>query len=354
VTFEAGALGRLGIGCELEVNLWEGWYVDLGLARVEGADWMSHVSAGFTVLGVEWQHRFDAKAPSHALLLEVRLPIGLWWFFVGRKSDTRTIAEVRARAASQPPPPPAAAGALGSAHAVPAPATRQPKLPLVMPAPDDPPPPVMPAPAAPPTAAGAQAQATPAGAATPTGTGLDDAELERAEAAASAPKGPTRSQREQIDQAAAEARSAQQRGDHVAAIAALERAYAIYPEPSLLLQLAEAEEASSSLLRAIATLRKFLSQADPASKPPVQTRIDAIQRRLPQLRLELSAAHGDELVELDGKLERGATLGYDVPLDPGPHHLVLFRTGQPLAEREFTAEESKLIRIAIDLARPAL
>jgi hypothetical protein len=84
VSGEVGGLGGLGAGLELEVNHFGGGFLRGGLLRVRGGDTMSQLALGFTVLGLEWHHRFDSPR-SDAVLFTVRLPIGIWWFLLARE-----------------------------------------------------------------------------------------------------------------------------------------------------------------------------------------------------------------------------------------------------------------------------
>jgi hypothetical protein len=141
-------------------------------------------------------------------------------------------------------------------------------------------------------------------------------------------------------------------------VAALQRAYMLHADALVLLQLAQAELAQGRLLLAANDLRRFLDTArtPEAQKARVtaQSQLAAVERRLAHLRVELSGTMGDEQIELDGGVEVGATLGYDVALDPGEHSLVLLRHGQPLARRSFKAAEAELVRLSIDATKPEL
>jgi hypothetical protein len=301
ISFEVGALGQLGVGCELELNAWRGFFADLGFARADGKQWMGHLSLGYTVFGIEWQQRFSDARPNHALLFEVRLPLGIWWRLVGRNSEQRSAVQARQ------------AQALSPARTVPPTAAASP-LPLVRaPSADQPP-------------------------------------------VAAESIGPSEADRAELAQAQAEAERETQRGNHAAAAAALQRAYMLHPDARILLQLAQAELAQGRLLLAAKDLRRFLDTARTpqaqAERVTAQSQLDGLQRRLAHLRVELTGAMGDEQIELDGVVEAAATLGYDVALDPGEHSLVMLRHGQPLARRSFKAAEAELVRVSIDATTP--
>jgi hypothetical protein len=77
---ELGALAERGVGAELEVHHFGGLWAQVGGSRVLRSQWMGHLTFGFAVFGVEWQHRFGEN--SNALLFLLRAPIGLWWFLL--------------------------------------------------------------------------------------------------------------------------------------------------------------------------------------------------------------------------------------------------------------------------------
>jgi hypothetical protein len=96
LTLELGGLAELGVGGELELNHFGGLFGQLAFARVEDDAWLSHVAVGYTIFGVEWQHRFAQARADDALLFCVRVPLGLWWFLV--RHDDEEDERMKARA----------------------------------------------------------------------------------------------------------------------------------------------------------------------------------------------------------------------------------------------------------------
>jgi hypothetical protein len=80
VTGELGGLASRGVGAALEVNHFGGPWIRAGASYVRGDAIMSRASLGFAIFSVEWQHRFRAWEPDDALMFQVRIPIGIWWF----------------------------------------------------------------------------------------------------------------------------------------------------------------------------------------------------------------------------------------------------------------------------------
>jgi hypothetical protein len=132
ISGELGALARRGLGVELEINHFGGVWLQGGFERVRGDDWMTHATLGFSVVGVEWQHRFNDR-PDNALLFVVRAPLGIISFLL--HDDARRTREQRERQKGAPPPqlpppvvpppqaaPPAPAAPPPTTQAVPVPA----------------------------------------------------------------------------------------------------------------------------------------------------------------------------------------------------------------------------------------
>jgi hypothetical protein len=304
MTLEVGALAGVGLGGELEVNRFDGIYANVGLARIEHDHVMGHLGLGYLVFGVEWQHAFSGGRPSDALLLEVRLPVGYWWATTGRKkARSAPSSAALARPGAVRPPLPAAAQPIG-------PRSEQTDA-------DTPP-------------GSASAEPAAEGGASELADGAS-AELLL-----------------QRQHALDDATRAHDAGDHGAELAALERAYSLQRDPQLLLRIADASLAQSRLVPAAAALERFLDTViEPSASreaPAVRARLATLVQRIPKLRLSLTNAHGDERVEVDGRAEPGALLGYDVRLEVGEHRVTVQRGAQRLVDEGFSAREHELIR----------
>jgi hypothetical protein len=288
VTLELGALGRFGLGGEFELNFGRGFFGNVGVARVEGNPWMSHVGVGFMIFGLEWQHRYARERPRDALMLFVRMPLGIWWLRK-RQEDAAEALRTRAVRASVGPRPAAA------------------DEPLALP---------------------------PSAAEAPAPIAAEDANKSGEVAAA-------------LD----EARGASERGEHALAALALARAYALRPDGQILLQLSAAEEGVGRWRAAASDLQRALSGPGLSTEDSAAAtrHLAELKARMPQLRLTLDHAAGDEQLMVDGALEPSATLGYDVPLDPGPHTITIVRNGVELARREVELSAGALTRLQLDL-----
>jgi hypothetical protein len=143
------------------------------------------------------------------------------------------------------------------------------------------------------------------------------------------------------DRAAAEAlfakgRDAAKRGDLDAACAAFEESIRLDPAPGTMFNLGDCEEKRRHDAAAWQwfqeTLEK-LSESD-RRRPLVQSRIAAIEARLPTLTIRLAPGSPPEsVVQRDGSELRAASLGVALPLDAGTHHVVVTAPGHaPHAE----------------------
>jgi len=134
ISGELGALARRGLGVELEINHFGGGWLQGGFERVRGDDWVTHATLGYSVVGVEWQHRFNAR-PDNAILFVVRAPLGIIWFLL--HDDARRMREQRERQKGAAPPqlsPPVVPQRGAPGPAAPPPATPADPVPAAAPA----------------------------------------------------------------------------------------------------------------------------------------------------------------------------------------------------------------------------
>ena len=295
---EAGALSGLAIGGQLEWNEFHGFFANAGLTYSNHELLTAHACVGYTIVGLEYQHGFGERDPSEALFLNVRFPLGFWWFTSGREK----------RPFGPPSPPPATK-----------PVERNPPVRAVGPPP--------------PSAAG--------------GAG----------AAASVVVDPQTHERlERSQHALDEATLAGLRADYAAQSDALRRAYGAQPDPLLLIRVADAEMKLEHRASAAEALQRFLASTAAsdtpallAERPGVERRLAELMPQLARLRVSCAAARGDEQVEVDGLAQPGALLGYDVLVDPGEHRLTLQRGELVLLEQPFAAQPGEVVRLELQL-----
>jgi hypothetical protein len=91
LTAEIGGSAGRGLGGQATVtHLFTGTWAHLGaswLPRDSAA--MTSLGVGWSLFGLEWQHRFD-DGQSDALLFHLRLPLGTTWFLFTRKPVAST------------------------------------------------------------------------------------------------------------------------------------------------------------------------------------------------------------------------------------------------------------------------
>jgi hypothetical protein len=306
---EVGALSDVAIGGELEWNEFHGFFANAGLTYNRDEQLTGHLTAGYLIFGLEYQHSFADRNPSEALLFSVRVPLGFWWFTSGR--EQRPFA----------PPP----------------TTSEPAAPQK--------------PTAPAAPGGTPIQPRPLGAQPPPG----------APATARVTVDPqTRERIERSEHALEEATLAGVRGDYPAQSDALRRAYAAQPDPALFLRIADAEIARDRRAAAAEALQQFLastattdSAAGLVQKHDAETKLNQLLPQLARLRLTLAGPHGDEEVSIDGDVQRSALLGYDVLVDSGSHLLSIRRAGTELLQKPFEAHPGELVRLELGLPLPA-
>lgn len=139
---------------------------------------------------------------------------------------------------------------------------------------------------------------------------------------------------------------------------AFRRSYALYPQPSTLLNLAGARAQTGRLVEAAEGYRSFVREAGPREQAHLEAARDAlesVEQRIPRLRV-FTTERADELrVELDGRVLPPEALGTELPVNPGEHRLELTREGALLADRSVTLEERETVdvRLRPDPARDA-
>lgn len=139
-------------------------------------------------------------------------------------------------------------------------------------------------------------------------------------------------------------------GDWEGAREAFARAYALYPQPIILVNLAGAEVQTGRLVQATEHYRQFLKNAsglDPAEVDIAKKAMAKVEVRLAHLRVHVANAASSDAIELDGRPLPAAALDVDYPVDPGEHVVRVVRGGaeEARAEVALAEGESKSIRL---------
>jgi len=154
---------------------------------------------------------------------------------------------------------------------------------------------------------------------------------------------------------------AYQAGDYAAALAKLDKAYALTPAPSLRLWQARALAKQGKLLAAsehyLAATRIPLGSGDvtvqqKAQEEAARERAELLPR-IPGLTIVLDGASAEELtLSLDGQAIAAALVGENMPVDPGERVVVGVR-GAERVEAKVKLEESERKSVTLRFTQPA-
>lgn len=141
--------------------------------------------------------------------------------------------------------------------------------------------------------------------------------------------------------------------------AAFARSYALLPRPLTLLNLAGTQAQTGHLVAASESYRQFLREA--RSAPASAHRADAeralarVETRLGHVELRVDGIAQDDTLTLDGEGLSTATVGLDLPIDPGKHEVLLSRAGAVAARASFDAGEGETQQVTLHpLPAPAI
>jgi len=137
---------------------------------------------------------------------------------------------------------------------------------------------------------------------------------------------------------------------------AFARAYALVPEPLVLVNLASAEAMTGHLVGAAEHYRRFLREADapPAadSRSAAQDALTRVEGRIAHVTLRAPRLVRGDTLTLDDAPLSAAVLDRPLPLDPGQHVARATRGAEPVAEAHFSVTEAQGVTIELDV--PAL
>lgn len=132
-----------------------------------------------------------------------------------------------------------------------------------------------------------------------------------------------------------------------------EEAYDLVHEPSILLNLAQAQVESGQLAQGAASYRRFLEEvrSGPLARHrrDAQAALNAVEARMPRLRVTASTLQDGDVITLDGEPFDRSQLGTDVRVAPGEHLLLVMRGDQAYANESFTLDERERHRLDLPL-----
>jgi hypothetical protein len=149
-----------------------------------------------------------------------------------------------------------------------------------------------------------------------------------------------------------DAREAMKAGQYARACPKLAESQRLDPTLGTLINLAICEERLGRIATAWTRYREFLETAAPSDdrRPAAEKRLAAIEPELPRLNISIAGAAMDAVVQLDGVELRAASLGVDVPVDPGEHRLALSMPDGTKSERDVRVARKE--RVAVELSPP--
>jgi len=115
---------------------------------------------------------------------------------------------------------------------------------------------------------------------------------------------------------------------------ALERfreAYALRPDPRILVNVAAAQVNARLLVAGAETYRRYLTesdQADSAARAAAERALHEVEARLARAQVRIVGLAGTDTVKVDGESIAQDRLADPLVLDPGQHRLAVYRDGQ--------------------------
>lgn len=132
---------------------------------------------------------------------------------------------------------------------------------------------------------------------------------------------------------------------------AFERAYALVPRPSVLLNLAAAQVQTGRLVAGAESYRRFLREVtsgpDARRRPAAERALQEVESRIPRARIEVTGQRDADRLLLDGSEISTAVTGVALPVDPGDHELTVERDGETVGRTRFTAVESQEVSVHV-------
>jgi tetratricopeptide (TPR) repeat protein len=125
------------------------------------------------------------------------------------------------------------------------------------------------------------------------------------------------------------------------------------PKAITLINLADCEEKVGKLSDAMAHWGDARSRAQADGQKPIEdeamTRASALEPRLARLTIVLApSAPKDAVVERDGVVLGPPSMGIPLPVDPGPHAIVVKAKGRPDGTTQLTLAEGEAKRVEVD------
>jgi hypothetical protein len=145
------------------------------------------------------------------------------------------------------------------------------------------------------------------------------------------------------------------------ALDAFQRAYALWPQPTVLFNLAGAQERTGHLVAASESYRRFLREATSGTaaqfRDEAETGLARVEPKIGRIRVLARDMEIDDQLVIDGAVVSRALIGTDMPIDPGAHVIAVRRGRTDLVHADVTIAEGEHRAEPIELVvppRPAL
>ena len=150
------------------------------------------------------------------------------------------------------------------------------------------------------------------------------------------------------------AREAMARGDFAAACSRFAESHRLDPAPGTLLNVAQCEEKDGKLATSFAHVTEALEglPKDDFRVPYARERLAALEPRLPTITVTLANDSAGAHVIRDEVVLRDGSFGVPLPLDPGPHVLVVRAEGRLDARQEITLSEGQRLSLVLRAGSP--
>lgn len=153
-----------------------------------------------------------------------------------------------------------------------------------------------------------------------------------------------------------EGRKAADAGDLPTACAKFAESQRLDPTPGTLLNLGDCEERTNKLANAWQHFNQLYDTLAPNDdrRPLARSRADGVAARVPKLRIVLApGAPPNTHVERDGAMLSDATLSIAIPVNPGPHTIVVHSPDRVDATSNVTLAEGELRELTVSPGAPA-
>lgn len=134
------------------------------------------------------------------------------------------------------------------------------------------------------------------------------------------------------------------------------RAYSLWPQPTVLFNLAGAQERTGRFVAATESYRRFLREATSGNaarfRPEAEAGLARMEPKIGRVRIVARDMDIDDQLLLDGTVLSRAVIGTEMPIDPGAHTIAVRRGQTTLVSAEVTIGEGERRAEPVELVVP--